>query len=75
MLADLITEQLIEERDNKVISCDKGDSLVKVDKDFHHSKISNDVLVIKSSEHQGKYLCLGDDGYPSMIYYVQLSGI
>ena len=72
---DLITEKLIEQRDdNVVISCDEGESLVKVDKEFHHIVITDDVLVVNLSEHQGKYLCLGEDNYPTMIYYVQLSG-
>lgn len=71
---DLITEKLIEQRDDYVvISCDEGELLVKVDKEFHHIVI-DDVLVVNLSEHQGKYLCLGEDNYPSMIYYVQLSG-
>ena len=72
--SDLIAEKLIERRDNTVISCSRGDLLVKIDKQFHHSAISNDVLVVTSSDQQGKYVCLEDNNYPSMIYYVQLSG-
>ena len=72
---DLITEKLIEQRaDNVVISCDGGDLLVKVDQEFHHVVIPDDVLVVNLSEHQGKYLCLGENNYPSMVCYVQLSG-
>ena len=72
---DLITEKLIEQRaDNVVISCDEGELLVKVDEEFHHVVITDDVLVVNLSEHQGKYLCLGENNYPNRIYYVQLSG-
>lgn len=72
--SDLIAEKLIERRDNTVISCSRGDLLVKIDKQFYHSAINNDVLVVTSSDQQGKYVCLEDNNYPSMIYYVQLSG-
>ena len=72
---DLITETLIEQRDDNVaISCDGGELLVKVDKEFHHTVITDDMLLVRLAEHQGKYLCLGEDNYPSMIHYVQLSG-
>ena len=64
----LITE--IWKRDT--VSC--NGSLVKVNKKFHHYPIITNLLMVNVLEHQGKYLCLGNDGYPNMIYYVQLSG-
>lgn len=72
--SDLITEESIEQGGSTVINCARGELLVKVDKEFHHSEITNDVLVVSLPEHQGKYLCLGNNNYPSMIHYVQLSG-
>lgn len=71
---DLITEKLVEKRDTTRISCDRGGLLMKVDSKFHHSMVANGVLVVNVAEHQGKYLCLEVEGYPSKIYYVQLSG-
>ena len=71
----LIIEKVIEQRDDDiVISCDGGERLVEVDKQFGHSEMPGDILVVTSSRHQGKYLCIGESRYPSVIYYIQLSG-
>ena len=73
--SELIMEKLIEQKDDgNVISCDGKGRLVKLDKQFHHSEIPGDILVVTSSQHQGKYLCLGGSGYPSAICYLQLAG-
>lgn len=73
--SDLIKEKLIEERNSTIISCDEGLQMVKVDKKFDHSTITDNLVVFNvPAKDQGKYLCLEDDGYPSVIYYVQVSG-
>ena len=73
--SELITEKFIEQRsDDIVVSCAKGERLVKVDEEFDHYDITDNNLVITSSQHQGKYLCLGSSKYPTVICYVQLSG-
>ena len=73
--SDLILERFIEQRDDYVlISCGAEELLVKVDSKFRHSVVPGGLLEVNSTDHQGKYLCLGWDNYPVKIYYVQLSG-